>query len=259
MADLAEDLPLLPSSNNLHLVRGNAENTVRQALSTSFVLYSVSVAVTCTKLIAMIAVLCFDRSNTSKPLALWVQGCIVLDLLQLSLQIGRLPYIKQMQRGEFPQEPCFISNFVKLTAIMYIGWQIPGNIWYWRCHSCHEEAEALTVLTFVLLILGYLTMAFPALLIASVCACLPVLIVAMMFLKSPTNSASEAVIAEIKPQEYDPKKHKGDCCSICTAEYVEKDPVVALKCDERHLFHEDCVKKWLQINAKCPICRAAIS
>lgn len=132
-------------------------------------------------------------------------------------------------------------------------------MWYYRCHSCHEEAETLTVLVFVLLLMGYMTMAFPALLIASVCACLPVLIVAMMFLKSPQHSASEAVLAEIKSQEYDSKVHRGDCCSICTVDYAAKEAVVVLKCDERHLFHEDCVKKWLQINAICPICRAPIS
>jgi hypothetical protein len=84
------------------------------------------------------------------------------------------------------------------------------------------------------------------------------MIVAMMFLKTPQHSASEATISEIKVQAYDPKEHRGDSCSICTAEYVAKEAVIALKCDERHLFHEECVKKWLQINANCPICRAAL-
>ena len=51
--------------------------------------------------------------------------------------------------------------------------------------------------------------------------------------------------------------HLGDpTCTICAVEYNLDDKVIVMQCDARHFFHEDCIKKWLSINANCPICRA---
>jgi hypothetical protein len=117
MADLADNIPLLPAGREHQLVRGNAESTVRLALSTSLVMYWVSVVITCSKLIAEICVLCFDKTSTSKPLAVWVQGCIFLDLMQLLVQAGRLPYIRRLQEGDTSAELCFTAGLARLTAL----------------------------------------------------------------------------------------------------------------------------------------------
>ncbi|TKY53568.1 RING-H2 finger protein ATL70 [Spatholobus suberectus] len=56
------------------------------------------------------------------------------------------------------------------------------------------------------------------------------------------------------------KKHKPDsetitsCCSICLADYKDTDWMKLLP-DCGHLFHRDCIDRWLQVNLSCPMCR----
>lgn len=45
-------------------------------------------------------------------------------------------------------------------------------------------------------------------------------------------------------------------CSVCLDEYAVNNKIVLLDCN--HSFHTDCIKKWLQINKSCPVCRLDI-
>ena len=45
-------------------------------------------------------------------------------------------------------------------------------------------------------------------------------------------------------------------CSICMEEYQDDSKVSKPDC--LHLFHENCLKKWIEINKSCPICRCDI-
>ena len=49
----------------------------------------------------------------------------------------------------------------------------------------------------------------------------------------------------------------GDLCSICHENYETSDGVVArvqLPCG--HCFHKPCVKRWLSVTLRCPLCNA---
>jgi len=41
-------------------------------------------------------------------------------------------------------------------------------------------------------------------------------------------------------------------CSICLSMYVELDVICKLPCS--HVFHKDCIHKWLDIKKTCPLC-----
>lgn len=45
-------------------------------------------------------------------------------------------------------------------------------------------------------------------------------------------------------------------CCICLAKYENNDELRELPCS--HLFHKDCVDKWLKINALCPLCKSEV-
>lgn len=45
-------------------------------------------------------------------------------------------------------------------------------------------------------------------------------------------------------------------CTICLCEFLDQDDVRRLPC--MHLFHIDCVDRWLQQNKRCPMCRMDI-
>lgn len=51
-------------------------------------------------------------------------------------------------------------------------------------------------------------------------------------------------------------KYESRRCVICTDEYKRGNSVIILKCD--HCYHEECIRKWLEIKAICPTCRIEI-
>lgn len=48
-------------------------------------------------------------------------------------------------------------------------------------------------------------------------------------------------------------------CTICFCEYADDDIVTKLKCNDKHIFHKDCLTQWIATGKNtCPICRATI-
>lgn len=52
------------------------------------------------------------------------------------------------------------------------------------------------------------------------------------------------------------KDSTASCCSICLADYKNKD-MLRLLPDCEHLFHLKCVDPWLKLNPSCPVCRTS--
>ncbi|GLT74897.1 hypothetical protein SLA2020_466620 [Shorea laevis] len=48
-----------------------------------------------------------------------------------------------------------------------------------------------------------------------------------------------------------------DRCVVCQVEYEEGETLGALCCE--HLYHSECISKWLQMKKICPICSTEIS
>jgi hypothetical protein len=64
-----------------------------------------------------------------------------------------------------------------------------------------------------------------------------------------------------KARLYDPDKHAGDInvpsCAICLDNFSgDQKKVAELRC--QHIFHVDCLNKWVETNDICPMCRAPI-
>lgn len=51
------------------------------------------------------------------------------------------------------------------------------------------------------------------------------------------------------------KNDNNDICSICL-EDLKYDKCVVLNCE--HIYHKDCIQKWLKKNDSCPNCRINI-
>ncbi|XP_058085743.1 RING-H2 finger protein ATL70-like [Magnolia sinica] len=51
-------------------------------------------------------------------------------------------------------------------------------------------------------------------------------------------------------------KDTTSCCSICLADYKDKD-MLRLLPDCRHIFHVKCVDTWLRLHPTCPVCRTS--
>eukprot|EP00347_Sterkiella_histriomuscorum_P017816 403347875 len=47
-------------------------------------------------------------------------------------------------------------------------------------------------------------------------------------------------------------------CSICLNDFKLLEKVVKLKCNEVHIFHDECLQGWVFLNFTCPLCRLPI-
>ena len=44
---------------------------------------------------------------------------------------------------------------------------------------------------------------------------------------------------------------------ICIELFKKNECLTSLPC--KHLYHKDCIKKWLDMNISCPICKVEIN
>lgn len=44
-------------------------------------------------------------------------------------------------------------------------------------------------------------------------------------------------------------------CSICLESFKENEDLVEFTCNKEHIFHEECIKAWIEKRTNCPICR----
>lgn len=51
-------------------------------------------------------------------------------------------------------------------------------------------------------------------------------------------------------------KNEAEKCAICLGEYEDGEEVKTLPCF--HVFHTECVDKWLKVNKICPFCKQSI-
>ena len=47
-------------------------------------------------------------------------------------------------------------------------------------------------------------------------------------------------------------------CAICLECFDEEETVHALSCNEHHVFHPQCIERWLETYNVCPVCRAYV-
>ncbi|KAG9447409.1 hypothetical protein H6P81_013537 [Aristolochia fimbriata] len=65
-------------------------------------------------------------------------------------------------------------------------------------------------------------------------------------------------IFQFKKGVEDGKEKKGNECAVCLSEFQEDERLRLLPgCS--HAFHIDCIDRWLQTNANCPLCRSSLT
>lgn len=67
----------------------------------------------------------------------------------------------------------------------------------------------------------------------------------------PTSKEAIASLKKLKGSSDNVKNNER--CSICLESFEEDDDVSRMPCD--HIYHENCIVKWLKTNHTCPLCR----
>lgn len=67
------------------------------------------------------------------------------------------------------------------------------------------------------------------------------------------DGLSENEIKSLRKVPYVRKTEEGDLCTVCYCNFEEKETIVNLACN--HMYHEECISKWLKQNPGCPVCK----
>jgi len=71
------------------------------------------------------------------------------------------------------------------------------------------------------------------------------------------NPVKREVIAALEVIEYKECGSEPDSCSICICNLSTGDKVRNLPC--KHLFHQECIDKWFELQSFCPLCKRTIA
>ncbi|MED6124541.1 hypothetical protein PIB30_059903 [Stylosanthes scabra] len=180
-----------------------------------------------------------------------------------------------------------LVEYFKISLDCFFAiWFVVGNVWIFGGHSSPEEAPNLYRLCIVFLAFSCIGYAMPFILCSTICCCLPCIISILGVREdmSQNRGATSESINALPTYKFKMKKSRrssdgnsasadggvvaagtekervisGDdaVCCICLAKYENNDELRELPCS--HLFHKDCVDKWLKINALCPLCKSEV-
>ncbi|XP_050384726.1 E3 ubiquitin-protein ligase At1g63170 [Argentina anserina] len=179
-----------------------------------------------------------------------------------------------------------VDHFKMALDCFFAVWFVVGNIWIFGGHSSPSDAPRLYRLCIVFLTFSCIGYAMPFILCATICCCLPCIISVLGFREglSQTRGATAESISALPTYKFKLKRNEMNndqegntsgegllavgtekeraiseedaVCSICLANYSDNDDLRELTC--LHVFHVECVDKWLKINASCPLCKSEV-
>ncbi|KAG8053193.1 hypothetical protein GUJ93_ZPchr0001g29666 [Zizania palustris] len=180
-----------------------------------------------------------------------------------------------------PRVYALVACFKLALDCFFAVWFVVGNVWVFGGRSSLHDAPNLYRLCIVFLAFGFIGYALPFILCTMICCCLPC-IISMMGIHEDLDlnrgATAEAINALVAYKFKSQKIHDGDVgesnggvlaagtdkertvsaedavCCICLSEFSNNEDLRELPCN--HVFHLECVDKWLKINALCPLCKA---
>ncbi|KDP37180.1 hypothetical protein JCGZ_06236 [Jatropha curcas] len=180
-----------------------------------------------------------------------------------------------------------MDNFKMALDCFFAVWFVVGNVWIFGGHSTPTDAPKLYKLCIVFLTFSCIGYAMPFILCATICCCLPCIISLLGFREdfSHTRGATTESINSLPTYKFKLQKCENEddhdnsgnseggvlaagtenereisgedaICCICLNKYIDNEELRELPCS--HVFHVECVDKWLKINASCPLCKSEL-
>ena len=157
---------------------------------------------------------------------------------------------------------CITYLTVFMKEVAEYSWQIYGAVLYFSKESdgCSDENGGFMFIMVLFLIMS----AFKLLLVLVVIGILSYVLLSQRLKRRSDRAASKDILRSLAKIKYSAlslgQGETDEECSICFCPYGEDDIVTKLECNERHVFHEQCISSWIsQGKNSCPICRAPIN
>ncbi|XP_019443406.1 PREDICTED: E3 ubiquitin-protein ligase At1g63170 [Lupinus angustifolius] len=181
-----------------------------------------------------------------------------------------------------------VEHFKMVLDCFFAVWFVVGNVWIFGGHTSPSDAPKLYRLCIVFLTFSCIGYAMPFILCATICCCLPCIISILGIREdfSQNRGASAESINALPIYKFKMKENESSdvqdvstaideggvlaagtekerlisgedaVCCVCLAKYLDDDELRELPCF--HVFHVECIDKWLKINASCPLCKSEV-
>ena len=156
----------------------------------------------------------------------------------------------------------FIQVFLIVSnEVVQVAWWAYGQVIYYgdKYETCEEDSPTTMWLMSIFLLMGTLKLVLFGFVL--------LIVIGIFVLKACKHrnklNQSQGVIRSLTSFKYhalmETQQETDKECSICYCDYQEDDIVSKLSCNEKHIFHKDCLTQWIATGKNtCPICRGPI-
>ena len=163
----------------------------------------------------------------------------------------------------------FLNFTDKTSNMIYFIWFIYGNICILADKKGVEQSLQHNILVTyyltVLILFGFFLFAkvvFYLIFFVAFCPCISYMMFQEFKEDYQQRQRSKRLQEKLKGMKYEVYVSAWgkleDICAICNEEFNDEELVIMLPCDNKHVFHESCIKTWIKQKTICPICRAEI-
>eukprot|EP00741_Cyanophora_paradoxa_P000185 tig00000402_g179.t1 len=248
-----------PRSGDAVRVRSNMASNIRSTYAMAALVCSIALSIG--EVAAQIIVLFITwEQSCQQPLRLWVIVRVVLQMMSFPLSVffGANDAPREEEAASASQRATLARLSTALNLCSF-GWFIVGNVWTLQAESCAATSPHLYRLCLALIIVFYCLMALPYIFGLCLLCCLPFFIVSFSRIAEQTGIGGRGATRETITRLRTLTFHAGSMpkedavCVVCLSEYEEGEPIRGLPCG--HLYHSNCIDRWLVINKACPLCQ----
>ena len=185
-----------------------------------------------------------DQPSCGIPLARWLSFQFFFMILEsytveMRERMGHSVYWNENRT----RKKWVIGIIVFIKEVCEVSWQIYGLTLYLSKESdgCSEENQGLVIILVLFLVLG----AFKLLLIFIVLLVFFIASMSQRLRRKREKNASKDILRSLGRIKYSAlsigQNETDEECAICFCEYTEEDIVTKLSCNDKHIYHEDCI------------------
>ena len=192
---------------------------------------------------------------------LWLRVALGVYLADMIVSLNQLMQVKKLHH-----ENLWLLLAAYAVLVVNCGWLIYGNVLYWTHHDeCSDKSQApqFTYTMLFMIIIGYTVMCKCCCFTALGILLIPILVRLYREANGGNwEAAAPSLLKKLRKGKFRPEDLAADEskeCVICFVDYAEGDQTVTLPCATQHMFHEECITRWLKSNNTCPLCKEPVT
>lgn len=200
-------------------------------------------------LIIIILIIEWSKRNGHEcgiPVKLWVELMFIIPLVYSILLLNELWILRCNRNAVIPHALILGLLLLLVYAAVFIWGYI---IYFDDANNCQDYSDTSVFLVFMIIFLFFGL--FILLILCLLLICGPI---AYCYYRDAMRRPGKledqgqiaSVIGKLQRTQFDPRTMTAETtCTICYEDFQPGDKVTQLKCNEAHLFHTDCIIKWI--------------